>query len=77
MEARSPTPTAIRADSGNLSELCLQLKQQFDEGREIMEPIFGDKWFAKWVELKAKSAKPPRTEEEAYLALRVCRISGD
>ena len=77
VEARSPIPTAIRADSGNLSEACLQLKQRFDEGREIMEPVFGDKWFAKWVELKAKLAKPPRTEEEVYLVLRVCGIAGD
>ena len=53
------------------------MKQQFDEGRGIMEPIFGDKWFAKWVELKAKSVKPPITEEEAYLALRVCGIAGE
>ena len=38
---------------------------------------FWDKWFAKWVELKAKSVKPPITEEEAYLALRVCGIAGE
>ena len=80
VEARSPTPTAIRADrtdSGNMSGLCLQLKQQFDEGREVMEPIFGDSWLATWVKLKAKASKPPITEEEAYLALRVCGIAVD
>ena len=33
-----------------------------------MEPILGDKWFAKWVKLKAKSVKPPITEEQAYLS---------
>ena len=80
VEARSPTPTAIRADrtdSGELSRVCLQIKQQRDEFKEIMEPVFGDKWFTKWVELKAKLAKPPIPEEEVYLVLRVCGIAGD